>query len=261
MLQSHNVRVWKLTNLPQRPILVVATDSGGAVWTQVTIDTSPGGGDKTYTHNKNEVSVKNTRARAVDLVAVLLDSWSDLLETGARTLTAQHFQETGAGVYCFNWNLGNVKEPNTNVPHMYLKNVSEGVSPSEAENAVAHGGGHAHVPTADELAKHPGWKYANVVVLFNPPHPASRFHAYATLQEGAQAWVQKHKSFAARVADYLQRLNAGDCAYIAHVLKRMEYYTGVEAAYARGMTSYKAQTDKELGLPGRDRPTPIEPER
>jgi len=47
---------------------------------------------------------------------MLRAGWSEVTEQGARTLTAQFLHETSGGASCYNWNLGNVKATNTNVP-------------------------------------------------------------------------------------------------------------------------------------------------
>lgn len=252
MLSSQNVRVWKLTNLPQGPTTVVAMDSGGAVWTQVTIDTSPTGGGKApdtpgkiYTDNPNEVATRRTKPTPQEVVSMLLEAWSDLTENGARTLTAQFMAETGDGNYCFNWNLGNVKA-RAEEPHMYLKNVWECASPSGADGAVARGGGLARLASADEIARH-GWKCPNVVVVFDPPHAQCRFRAYASLKEGAQRWLGHHKKIAAGNSSFLASLNAGDCGAVAHALKMARYYTAAESDYARAMRGKKAKIDQALG--------------
>src|SRR5215510_9052369 len=57
MLPGQPVRLYTIANLPAGSTLLVAADAGGAVWTQVTIDTSPGGSSTTgkkYTDSPNE---------------------------------------------------------------------------------------------------------------------------------------------------------------------------------------------------------------
>ncbi|WP_159731255.1 hypothetical protein [Methylosinus sp. Ce-a6] len=249
MLPGQPVRVWKASSLPLGRTVLVAQDAGGLVWTQVTIDTSPGGGrdspGKKYTDNPNESPTTRTTPTAAQVVNMLLSTWPDLEEQGARTLTAQFMAETGNGRYCFNWNLGNVKAK-ADEPHMYLRNVWECDSQERAEKQVASAPDLAHIATADEIAKH-GWKCPKTVVVFNPPHAQCRFRAYPSLAVGAQRWVAHHKSTAAKRAEYLDALNAGDVAKVAHILKSVGYYTAAEADYARLMKLKKAEVDRQLG--------------
>lgn len=204
----------------------------------------PTGGRK-YTNNPNEVATRTTTPTPRQVVDMLLSNWSALTESGARTLTAQFMAETGGGKYCFNWNLGNVKASASD-PHMYLRNVWECDSQAGAEAQVAKANGLARIATAAEIKAH-GWKCPNVTVLFDPPHPQCRFHAYASLQDGAQRWLGHHQRIAKGNAGYVVALNAGDIGSVAHALKQARYYTAGEADYARSMTSTRAQIDQALG--------------
>ncbi len=205
---------------------------------------SPG---KKFTDSANEVVTQRTTPSAGEVVALLKRNWTELTEAGARTLTAQFMHETGGGQFCFNWNLGNVKS-GANELHMYLKGVWEVDSPDQANAQVAKSGGRGRIATAEEIKKH-GWSCpeGKNVVVFDPPHPQCRFRAYTSLQEGAQKWMGHHKNIAAKNPKYITEVNSGDCAAVAKSLKKVGYYTGGEADYARSMTSQKAKIDKSLG--------------
>ncbi len=86
-----------------------------------------------FTQNPNERVTTRTMAALADLVKALPQVWTALTPNGARTLTAQHMVETGSQ-NCWNWNLGNVKAPSPNVPHMYLMGVWDCI---KSENAAA----------------------------------------------------------------------------------------------------------------------------
>ena len=90
------------------------------------------GPDGRYTKNPNEVPTKHTVPRSTDVIAMIIAAWPELTQQGARTLTAQFLHETGEAKYCFNWNLGNVKEVNANKLHNYLIDVWEPLSASGA---------------------------------------------------------------------------------------------------------------------------------
>lgn len=208
---------------------------------------SPGAsaGGRKYTANPNEVATKTTTPTPRQVVDMLRANWGALTENGARMLTAQFMAETGGGKHCFNWNLGNVKS-GANQPHMYLHNTWECGSAAEAQAQVAKGNGLARLATADEIKKH-GWKCPEVVMVFDPPHPTSRFRAYASLEDGAQLWLDHHELIAGKNPNYVTALNAGDIGAVARALKQARYYTAAEADYARAMTRTKADIDRALG--------------
>ncbi len=200
-----------------------------------------------FTTHANEVPTERTTPTARDVVSALKTAWSDLTETGARTLTAQFMGETGNGKYCFNWNLGNMKAK-ADVTHMYLRRVWEVVSEGSAEAHVASAGGQAHIATAEEIKKN-GWGShdGKAIVVFSPPHAQCRFRAFGSLQDGATKWIEHHKKIAAGDPGFLKSINKGDCPAVAKTLKKARYYTASEANYSRLMTSKKAEIDAALG--------------
>jgi len=202
-------------------------------------------GGRKYTNNPSEVVTRRTTPTAREVVSMLLQSWSDLAEKGARTLTAQFMAETGEGKYCFNWNLGNVKA-GANESHMYLRNVWECDTQSGALTHVQQSGGLAHIATADEIRKN-GWKCPGAVVVYEPPHAQCRFRAYSSLTDGAQRWLGHHQKIANKNPQFLSALNNGDVPAVAKALKQAGYYTAAESDYARAMTREKAKIDRELG--------------
>jgi len=204
----------------------------------------------TYTDNPNEIAAHTTKPALDDVVSALRSAWPALSEEGARTLAAQFMAETGGGRYCFNWNLGNVKA-GSNEPHMYLRHVWEVDTPEGAAAAVVRSGGLAHLATPEEIAKH-GWACPprKAVVVFEPPHSACRFRAYASLEEGVRHWVAYHERVAGRDATYLDALNDGDTAAVAHALKRAHTYTAAESDYARLLAARKALIDHKTGSGG-----------
>jgi hypothetical protein len=208
---------------------------------------APSAGKK-YTTSPYEVVTKRTTPTAREVVVMLRGAWPDLTENGARTLTAQFMAETGNGQFCFNWNLGNVKEPTGKLPHMYLRGVWEVLRPDAAQATVARSGGLARIATDAEI-RQKRWSHppGTVVVVFDPPHPASRFRAYANLPDGAQRWLGHHQRIARQNPGYLNSVNAGDTKAVAHTLKLARYYTAGEGDYARLMASKKAEIDRALG--------------
>jgi len=201
-----------------------------------------------YTNNPNEVVTQRTTPTPRDVVTMLLSAWPQLTNNGARTLTAQFMVETGGGKHCYNWNLGNVKANSPNIPHMYLRNVWECLSQSGADARLAGGRGLVRIATPEEIRKR-GWRCAAgaVVVVFNPPHPASRFRAYRSLQEGAQRWIGHHQRIAKANPNYINALSTGNTSAVAKALKAARYYTASESDYARAMATAKVRIDRTLG--------------
>jgi hypothetical protein len=198
-----------------------------------------------FTTNPNEVPTQQTTPTPGDVVAMLLKTWAELIPNGARTLAAQFMAETGGGKFCFNWNLGNVKA-GPNDLHMYLHNVWECDSAAGASAQVQSSNGLAHIATSQEIQQH-GWRCADAVVVFQPPHAQCRFRAYTSLEMGAQLWLGHHQKISQTNADYLKAVNAADIPAVAHFLSLAHYYTAPEASYAAGMASQKKLIDQTLG--------------
>jgi hypothetical protein len=141
-------------------------------------------------------------------------------------------------------------------PHHYLARTWEVVTPEKAADDVAKGGRSAttgaplaRIATDEECAKN-GWgkQPGQAVVVFSPPHSATRFAAYKSLDEGVDAYVAyQQKKVVASHPEYLDALNAGDTKGAAHALNAAHYYTGVETDYSRGMAKKKAEIDAQIG--------------
>jgi hypothetical protein len=203
----------------------------------------------TYTDDPDEVPPHATKPTPDEVVSGLRSAWPELTEEGAQTLAAQFMAETGGGKYCFNWNLGNVKA-GPNEPHMYLRNVWE-VDTIDGARAAAEASALAHVATPEEIKKH-GWACpaGKAIVVFQPPHAACRFRAYASLADGARKWIAFQKGVAGRNLTYLGALNRGDVAAVAHALKQARCYTAAEADYARLLAAKKAELDASTAPDG-----------
>jgi hypothetical protein len=168
-----------------------------------------------YTLNMNEVAAETTKARPAELISALEAAWPVIQKKGAWTMTAQYMHETNEGKNCYNWNLGNVKSPRTDVPHMYLRNNVE----------YEHG----------------------VAVVRQPPHPSCRFRAYPNLLEGVQHWIVYFQRLATHRADLLPALTAADLPKYAHILHDAVYYTGLEDKYRGGLEAKWRELVKLFG--------------
>lgn len=201
-----------------------------------------------YTEHPNEVRTQTTVATIPGVYEAVRANWPELTDAGGRTLTCQFVAETGEGKSCFNWNLGNMKSPRTDVPHMYLQFTWECYGEKQAEAAMRANPGLVRYAEPDEIRKR-GWRCVNRVVVFTPPHPAARFRAFASLSEGAKRWVAHHQRIATTQAGYLEALNAGDIPEVARRLDRAKYASASEADYRKGMLGAKPKVDAKLGPP------------
>jgi hypothetical protein len=206
---------------------------------------------KVYTKSPNEVAVQKTKPDLREVVDLLVEIWPDLNPLGARVLTAQYMAENGAGENCYNWNLGNVKCTSSTAPlHVYRNLVWECFSKTRADAEVAQGKGLAHIATEEEIKYYYNkyrWTCSSVMTLFNAPHEQTRFYAYPTLRQGAEAWLEQHKSRAGRYPHYLNALQTGDAVKAAIILGETHYYTADKKVYANAMAAQKKVLDGILG--------------
>lgn len=143
-------------------------------------------------------------------------------------LWAQYMIETG-GRDSWGWNIGNTKEiPNDGINYHALRGVWEGVSPAEAERLISSGQAVAD-PSADH-AKAVG--AGRVSVVFQPPHPATWFSSFLTLDD---AMAHHLKFLARRFAVAWPAILSGDYVKFAHALKSRGYFTADANSYANGM--------------------------
>lgn len=134
----------------------------------------------------------------------LLLQWEDCTKAAAAVLWAQFALETGAGAYCWCWNLGNVKHvKGDGFDYMALKGVWEIINGKRVELA--------------------------------PTDPGSWFRVYPDLDTAmAQHFDFLKKHYAAGWAEVV----AGDVPAFAHALRVHGYYTASEASYAAGMQGH-----------------------
>jgi len=141
-------------------------------------------------------------------------------------LWAQYMIETG-GRACWGWNIGNVKASDISRPWHALRGVWEGVSAAEASRLVAAGEAVYDASTAHQRAVAP-----RVAVVFEPPHPATRFRSFDSLDE---AMGEHLALLRRRFARGWPGVLAGDVVAFARGLRAQGYFTASAEAYAAGM--------------------------
>lgn len=146
-------------------------------------------------------------------------------------LMAQWAQETSRGRSCFNFCLGNVKATDKWEGDYCERPCNELLTEAQANSAFFRAGKQAD-GTADVVfgATVGGLR----IVWFHPPNPASRFRAFATLEEGAVDYLS---ILADRFSGAWGDVVAGDPVRFAQSLKTLRYFTADVGEYARGLSS------------------------
>lgn len=142
-------------------------------------------------------------------------------------LWAQYMIETG-GRACWSWNIGNVKAV-PGQPYQCLVGTWEGVTREAARVLIMRGQATEDTNPAHRRAVGPG----RVAVVFQPPHPATRFRAFGDLSEAMRDHLQLLARRRYRTA--WPHVLAGNVDAFARELHARGYYTATPAAYAAGM--------------------------
>ena len=131
----------------------------------------------------------------------------------AGVLWAQYGIETGAGPYCWGWNIGNVKKVRGDgYDYQALNGVWECVADDVANGLIAAGQAVRSTNPSHIKAAGPG----RTAVIFSAKHAASWFRVFANLD----AAMTEHLTFLRkRFGACWAGVEAGDCALFARLLK------------------------------------------
>lgn len=208
-----------------------------------------------------QLPVKRTVVSMRDYARAVIRAWHLLFndlpaKDSLAVLWGQYMVETG-GAACWNWNVGNVKHVEGDGKNWHeLRDVLEYVTTTEADLLILHN--QAKLSThADHIRAAP---HGKVAVLFNPPHPATRFVAYASLDEA----MMTHLAFLAkRFSAAWEEVERGNPNEFAHALKAGrdgkegtwdDYFTASAEVYAQGIGYHfknfmnSVVFDEELGV-------------
>ena len=142
-------------------------------------------------------------------------------------LWAQYMTETG-GKACWNFSLGNAKRvPGDGHDYHMLRGVWEGLPAAEAARLVASGQARYDDNEAHKRAVAP-----RTAIVFEPPHPATHFRAFASLDE---AMLEHLALLRRRFSRGWPGVLAGDVVAFARGLHAQRYFTASPEAYAAGM--------------------------
>lgn len=173
----------------------------------------------------------HTPVSDVDLALALLRVVPETQREAFAVMWAQYCAETGRGRYCFNHNLGNVKHVRGDgFDYIALHGVWEGTTLARFEEMKK--GPFGAAIRLDEDRAHQKAVAPNVAVVFEPPHPATWFRAYDSLEHA----VTEHVAFLrTRYALAWEGLVEGDLEMFVHQLKARGYFTANEESYLRGL--------------------------
>jgi hypothetical protein len=189
-----------------------------------------------------EVPVKRTVVSMRDYANAALYAWGELFpflpqKESLAILWAQYIIETG-GKECWNWNIGNEKHVQGDpFDFQYLVGTWECVDYQTAYSLIAQGLAKADT-NPDHIAACPLNKKP---VIFVPPHPATCFRAFSSLQE---AMLSHMRLLVQRFGAAWDKVVLGDPDAFAHALKAGrdgkegtadDYFTASSEAYAKGM--------------------------
>lgn len=162
------------------------------------------------------------------------------LEPSIAVLYAQYMVETG-GVHCYNNNIGNVKKVDGDgFDYHCLVGTWEGVSPAVAQQLVATGQAVYDTNEGHKKAVGPN----RVSVVFQPPHPATRFRAFPSLDD---AMVEHLKLLSKRFYLAWPFVLVGDYVEFAKALGKQHYFTADPMVYANLMKGFYYNFIKATG--------------
>lgn len=160
------------------------------------------------------VTTVRTTYTQSQMIKAFVEAWKDLYgvvpkKESIGVIWAQNALETGLTKAMWNNNIGNIK---------YVANASD---TEDIQYCML-----ANV-----------WEIINgKKVIFQPPHPATWFRSFDSLEAG----VVHHFNFLKnkRYKQAWTAVEAGDPALFAHLLKIAGYYTAPESAYVKSMNYY-----------------------
>lgn len=164
------------------------------------------------------------------LFVALWRAWVNMLEEmptrdGVLLLVAHWALETGWGKSMHCYNLGNIKSREGDGRDFCFFACGEEVSLAQAEKWVKEAPGLVEIKRryAD------GNGSARASVWVKPDHPACRFRAYETLDEGAVDYLLLLRRRFSKAWPFVL---AGDPVGFVHAIKQQGYFTASEATYA-----------------------------
>lgn len=181
------------------------------------------------------------------MVAAWSSAWGRISANFVAMVWAKYIAET-SNKHCYNWNIGNVKDvPGDGFDYHCLRGVLEGVTKERADALVASG--------QVSLSRNEQQKldvYPLVAVIYEPPHPATRFRSYDSLAQAMPAHLEflRRKYPAA-----FEVAHKGDVAAFVRALSgymtasASQYTKAMSPAFASAMKVVPSLLEKALVAP------------
>lgn len=178
-----------------------------------------------------QLAANRTRTSADELIYALREVWTEMLGevpgVDSLAVLASHWAlETGRGKSMVAFNVGNFKSVEGDGRDYTFFTTWELVNPTLALSICANS-------TAEKPCRvlGPG-DHGLTRVEFSPGHPACRFRAYKTLEDGTKDYLRSLKN---RFKDSWPAVRMGDPKMFALLLKRQGYYTASLESYTAAM--------------------------
>ncbi len=190
-----------------------------------------------------------TTPTKTDFARALLHEWPGATKEGAGVLWAHFAGETGDGIYCWNWNLGNVKHTKGDgYDYVSLKGVWEGFTLKD-EDADGDIDADDRTILVTRLLRSGMWVEdtspdhavavgkTKISMLATPLNQTTWFRAYPSLEVGMHQFVDMKRRVGGRYSGAWSFVEAGDPEGYGRELGKLGYYTASQDAYARSMRS------------------------
>lgn len=149
-------------------------------------------------------------------------------------LLSQWAIETGWGKSCHCWNIGNFKSrEGDGRDHTYFE-CNELFPEKIAQKYLAQSKLRSDGSGKPDAVITGTAKNGDIIIWFYPDHPASRFRAFDTIEEGAMDYTS---SLHDRFYKAWPAIVSGDSAEFIHQLKLQNYFTAIESVYGKTVNS------------------------
>jgi len=192
------------------------------------------------------VETKRTTPTKFDFAIEVLKLWPELSKESVGVLWAHFAVETGEGIYCWNWNLGNYKEPGGDNRRNYvsLRGVWEGfkITDLDGDGDIDEDDKHLLIhrlvnsglweidPSKDHaIAVGPG----KVSLIATKGNKATWFKAFESLEDGMDFFMES--KFIGKFASAFTHVSFANPELFGRKLGELKYYTASPDVYARSM--------------------------
>ena len=184
---------------------------------------------------KTPVKVEELALALCDAYSFYFGSWPS--KDSIRVLLAQWALETGWGKSMWCYNLGNVKSHSDDGYDFCYFACNEVLPTKYAKRLQSKN------PKTVRITRDRGDETS--VVWFYPKHPACRFRAFKSLEDGAKDYI---RTITANFGKAWRYVVEGKPAAFSRALKKLHYYTADEASYTATLEAVFSKLDY-LSLP------------